>query len=135
MREKLDKGEQKGPCSVKVSESQGLVGHLLATRDPVLIRDLSQAGILVQTDPICPNKVVRSWLSVPIYKPGAINGHARGLIVVWSDEPDAFTDRELQLLPALAAREDLVIRNARLFDIEKANGRQGPLFAKRSTMP
>jgi signal transduction histidine kinase len=111
----FDQGERVKPFSVRLSSDQGLVSRVLTSQIPLLIRDLPETGIRVETDPICPAQPIRSWLSVPVRNPALTGGKAQGVIVVWSDQPDAFTNRQMRLLSALAAQAAIAIRNARLF--------------------
>jgi signal transduction histidine kinase len=104
-------GERAQPFSVKLSHDQGLVSHVLFSRIPLLIQDLSKTGIEVKTDPICSDQPIRSWLSVPICSPVLTREMAQGVIIVWSHQPNAFTERHLRLLSALGAQAAAVLRN------------------------
>jgi signal transduction histidine kinase len=72
------------------------------------------------TDPLCPDQPIRSWLSVPIRSTVSTNGKAQGVMVVWSDQPDAFTDRQSRLLSAIGAQAAIAIENARLRESMRA---------------
>jgi signal transduction histidine kinase len=109
----FDQGEREEPCSIRLSNSRGLVSRVLASQTPLLIHNLPENGITVETDPICPDYPICSWLSVPIRNPTLTGERARGVIVVWSDQPNAFDDRQLQRLSAVGARAAIAIDNAR----------------------
>jgi len=112
----FQRGKRTELAPVKLSDKQGLVGRVLTTRLPLLIRDLPEAGVTVETDPIAPEQPIRSWLSVPIHNPAQNNGTARGVLAIWSDQPGAFTERQLGFLCALGAQAATVIENARLYE-------------------
>jgi len=109
----FEQGEKTQAFSIKSSNNQGLVARVLRAQTPLLVQNLPETGIVVETDPICPNQSVRSWLSVPI-RGSATSQRARGVIVVWSKEPNAFTRRHLELLSALAARAAVALEKAHL---------------------
>jgi signal transduction histidine kinase len=111
----FDRGERVKPFSVKRSNDQGLTSHVLTTQAPLLIRDLLETEGGVEIGLIHPDQPIRSWLGVPIRNPGPTNGRAQGAIVIWSYQPNAFTDRDLWLLSAIGAQAAVAIRNARLF--------------------
>jgi len=120
---------------IKPSASQGLVGRVLTTRQSLLIRDLPQAGITVETNPISPAQPVRSWLSVPVYHSAQGNGKARGVLALWSDQPGAFTGRQLELLRALVAQAALIMEAVRLAErtrVEQAQVMQAEEQARKA---
>lgn len=55
---------------------------------------------------------VRSELAVPL----RVNGEVRGVLNIDSDRPDAFTEKEQELLEALALQASKVIQNTWLFE-------------------
>lgn len=111
----FDQGERVNPFSVKLSNNRGLAGRVLTAQAPLLIRDLLETSSTVETDPICPDQPIRSWIGAPIRNPMLTNERAQGVIVVWSYQPNAFTDQDLWLLSAIGAQAAIAIRNARLF--------------------
>jgi GAF domain-containing protein len=106
----FEQGERKKPCSVKLSDNQGLASRVLKGQMPLLIHDLPETGIIIATDPICPDQPIRSWLSVPICNPVAQQG-AQGVIVVWSDQPNAFSEHQLRLFSALGAQATIAVES------------------------
>lgn len=109
----FDQGQRIKPFSIKLSDSQELTSWVLRSQTPLLIHNLPTTGIIVETTPICPDQPIRSWLSVPIVDP-THNHSAHGAIVVWSDQPNAFTDHQLELLSTLGTQAAIDLKNAHL---------------------
>ncbi len=109
----LRQGQREQPFAIKFSNDLGLVGHVLNSQAPLLIQDLSETGIAVETYPICSTRPIRSWLSVPVCSPAPAREKAQGVIIVWSLRPNAFGERDLQRLSALGDQAATVIRDAR----------------------
>ena len=106
----IDHGQQLKPLSVKRTESQGLIGHILTSQSPSLIPDL------LQTDYIAGTNRIRSWLGVPILNPVLNQEGPQGVISTWSYKPNKFTDRNLWLLSAIGTQAAIAIRNARMYE-------------------
>lgn len=111
----FDKGQKVAPFSVKQSET-GLAGYVISTQSPVMVRDIAESGKKFELTRLHPNRQMRSWLGVPIINPVLADQITQGVIIVWSYEPDAFTNHDLWLLSAIGTQASIAIRNARLFE-------------------
>lgn len=111
----VEGGKRKKSFAVKLADQAGLVSRVITSQTPLLLQDLPETGIVVGTDPLCPAQPIRSWLSVPIYNAVSTDGQAQGVIVVWSAQPNAFSDCQLQSLAVLGARTATAIHDARPF--------------------
>jgi signal transduction histidine kinase len=110
----FDQDKRVNSFSIKLSNNPGLTGHVFITQAPLLIGDLLETDSTVETDPICPDQPIRSWLGVPILNPMLTYEKPQGVILVWSYQPNAFTDHDLWLLSAIGAQAAIAIENARL---------------------
>lgn len=105
-----DQGKPVKPRSIKLNYQDSFIGRILTSQTPLLIADL-QANNSVDTD-----QLIRSWLGVPILNPVLAQESAQGVMVLWSYEPNAFTDHDLWLLSAICTQAAIAIRNARLHE-------------------
>lgn len=105
-----DRGKPVKPRSIKLNYQDSLIGRILTSRTPLLIPNL-QANNSVDTE-----HLIRSWLGVPILNPDPAQESAQGVMVLWSYEPNAFTDHDLWLLSAICTQAAIAIRNARLHE-------------------
>jgi GAF domain-containing protein/CheY-like chemotaxis protein len=108
----------------------GLSGHVIRTRQPLVInrdflRRVSELGARQIGDPDSPVPD-GSYLGVPILK-GDI---ARGVIAIYSDRTDAFTDSDTHLLTTLANTMSVALENARLFDETQRRSRETAALAE-----
>lgn len=131
----FERGRQLKPFSLRRSEQQGLIDRVLATQAPLLVGDLLEAAQPGHVDPgsqaapdsperlgrriaggFDPDSPIRAWLGSPILNPVLSHEDTQGLMVVWSDRPNAFGDHELWLLAAIGTQAAIAIRNARLYE-------------------
>ncbi len=112
----VDQGKKLKPFFIKQSRSQGLVGRVLATRAPVLVRDTAKTNTLFEVSRPAAERPIGSWLGIPILNPAAPSQSAQGVICIWSYEANAFSDHHLWLLSAIGTQAAIAIRNARLFE-------------------
>lgn len=112
----VDQGKKLKPFFIKQSRSQGLVGRVLATRAPVLVRDTAKTNTLFEVPRPAAERPIGSWLGIPILNPAAPTQSAQGVICTWSYEANAFSDHHLWLLSAIGTQAAIAIRNARLFE-------------------
>jgi signal transduction histidine kinase len=112
----LEQGKRISPFSVRLTESPDLTGYVLATQSPLLIHDLATDGKKFELTRLYPAKQPRSWLGVPIINPALTDEIAQGVIVIWANEPNVFSDHDLWLLSAMGTQASIALRNARLFD-------------------
>lgn len=114
----FDRGERVEPRSVTLSDDQGFISLVFDSPNPLLVRDFSKMGFAVETAPIRPSQPIRSWLSVPIRNSVVASGETQGMIVVWSDRPNAFTNHQSQQVSELGALAATTIHNNRLFAVK-----------------
>ncbi len=110
---------------IEVVATRGMEGRSLGSRQPV---NAGLSGLVIALDRPARSEDqlsdprtwdvdtarqfgLRSWLGVPL----AEGGHAFGLLVVESPEPNAFTDDHERLLVSLAALASAAVREARLY--------------------
>jgi|GEM_PF-904223 len=86
----------------------GLTGHIIRTRQPVLIKENVQ--LLKEIEP--SGELARSWLGVPMIAAGRVVG----VMAVYSYvEEGAFDEEHLDLLFTIANQAAIAIENARLY--------------------
>lgn len=112
----FNEGERLKPLSLKHATNPGLTSRVLSMQGPLLVQDVLETHDVVEISQLCPDKVIRSWLGVPILNPVLAQEGIQGVIIIWSDKPNAFTDRDLWLLSAIGTQAALAIRNAYLFE-------------------
>lgn len=90
----------------------GLTGHIIRTRQPVLIKEnVLQFLKEIKAEP--SGELARSWLGVPMIAAGRVVG----VMVVQSyEEEGAFDNEHLDLLFTIANQAAIAIENARLFE-------------------
>jgi signal transduction histidine kinase/GAF domain-containing protein len=90
----------------------GLTGHIIRTRQPVLIKEnLLQFLKEIKVEP--SGELARSWLGVPMIAAGRVVG----VMAVQSyEEEGAFDNEHLDLLFTIANQATIAIENARLFE-------------------
>ncbi len=87
----------------------GWTGHVIDTGAMLYIRD--SANEMLPTQPIILGKMVRSWIGIPLLSHNEIIG----VLSVQHYEPNAFRERDVQFLSALANQLAVALQNARLF--------------------
>ncbi len=112
----ISQGERLRSFSLKLTNHRGLVARTLIKQNPVLLRDTSPNNTPFEIEPIAPALNIHSWLGVPILNPAVPDQSAQGVIAIWSDQPNAFTDHDLWLLSAIGTQAAIAIRNAQLFE-------------------
>lgn len=93
---------------VPLSEG-GLTGHVLQTRQLLLVADLEKEPL-----PVVPQHVgqpARAWLGVPLMAQGRL----LGAVTLQSFQPNAFDQEDLKLLEAMARQVSVALENSRLF--------------------
>lgn len=94
-----------GKARMKLGE--GISGEVVQNRELVYIRDAYD-----EPDFLFFSDVVRSLLAVPL----VIRDEAIGTLTVDSDQPNAFSDSDIQLMTIAAAQASVAITNAGLFE-------------------
>jgi signal transduction histidine kinase len=111
----FSQGRRFKPRLVKLNHNQGLIWRVLDSQAPLLEQDL-WANSSIEPDQVEPEQHIRSWLGTPILNPTLPQARALGVMAMWSDEPGAFTERDLWLLSAIATQAAIALRNVRLYE-------------------
>ena len=90
-----------------------------------LVRRADELGARMIGDPSRPT-IDGSYLGVPVMKGGA----ATGVIALYADQENAFTDADLRLLMTLANTMSVALENARLFDETQRRTRETAALAE-----
>jgi GAF domain-containing protein len=117
------------PIEPKVLRS-GLSAHVINMRQPLVInrdfeRRANEMGAEIIGDPDRPLPD-GSYLGVPILK-GDI---ARGVIAIYAEHTDAFTDSDVHLLTTISNTMSVALENARLFDETQRRTRETAALAE-----
>ncbi len=112
----FDRGRAVKPFHLNGASTQGLTGRMLTSQAPVLVAELKGSRLVSEISKIRPNKSIGSWLGVPISSSTLPGERLQGAIMTWSDEPDAFGERDLWLLSMIATQAAIAMHNARLFE-------------------
>ncbi len=108
----------------------GLTAEVIHTRQPLLInRDFLRRALALGSRMIGDLDAADkdgSYLGVPILK-GDIG---RGVIAIYADQPDAFTDSHVHLLTTLSNTMSVALENARLFDETQRRTRETAALAE-----
>jgi len=94
-------------ADLKLRVGEGLTGWVARNGKPARVGDVSRDPRYVMLRP-----EVRSELAVPL----EVNGEVRGVVNVDSDQPDAFTAGDQELLEGLATQAARVIQNTWLYE-------------------
>jgi len=95
----------------------GLAAYVVRTQNTLIIPDLDKINnVVVELNRIRPEKPIRTWLGVPI--PNLIKPlqFAHGVMMVWGDQPNQFTNRDLQILSAIANQSAVAIRYVQMLE-------------------
>ncbi len=101
---------QTSPIRIPIDES--LAGRVYTERQPALIPD-------VQTDPrwfLVANAQIEAHPRAMMIVPLIVQDRAIGVLLVVSQEPDVFSEEDLQSLQALASTLSVALENARLYE-------------------
>ncbi|HSJ52647.1 MAG TPA: response regulator [Anaerolineae bacterium] len=115
----IEKGEREYPPP---SPPNGFSGHVLTTREPLLLNQVTDELRARYGSTILAGSLVRSWLGVPLIR----GDEAVGVITLQNvDRENAFTEADVRLLNTLSLNMSVALENARLFD--QANERAAEL--------
>ncbi len=108
--------------TIPIQLGEGAVGQAAATRVPVQVPDIldERAYGATRLRSVLARLGYRSLLAVPLLREERIVGG----LVVWRQEPGAFTPAVVHLLQTFATQSVLAIENARLFREIEEKGRQ-----------
>ncbi|MBZ0285688.1 MAG: GAF domain-containing protein [Anaerolineae bacterium] len=90
--------------------SASVIGTVTATGTPAIALDTADARFVHKPNPYLP--LTRSEMALPLIVKGAV----AGALDVQSNQPNAFSDEDVEVLKTLAAQISVAIDNARLFD-------------------
>ncbi|MBI5667326.1 MAG: GAF domain-containing protein [Chloroflexi bacterium] len=103
--------------------SASVIGQVTATGKPVLALDTADARFVHKPNPFLP--LTRSEMALPL----TVKGRVVGALDVQSNEPNAFTQEDVNVLLALAGQISIAIDNASLFEQSERRARDmGFLF-------
>jgi GAF domain-containing protein len=110
--------------------TRGFTAHVINTRQPLVVnRDFERRGTEMGATMIGdPDRPLPdgSYLGVPILKGDA----ARGVIAIYAEHTDAFTDSDVHLLTTLSNTMSVALENARLFDETQRRTRETAALAE-----
>src|SRR5262249_49283929 len=97
--------------SARVPIGQGVAGRIAATRQPLIVEDLSSVEVA--------NPFLREHLRSLVRLPLLVRGRLIGVIHMDSVSPRHFTAEDVQLLERVADRVALAIDHAQLYEAEQ----------------
>jgi signal transduction histidine kinase/putative methionine-R-sulfoxide reductase with GAF domain len=103
--------EEEVAAGVRIPFGKGVAGHIAASRQPVIIDDLSQVEVY---NPFLKEKLV-SLLGVPL----VVEDRVIGVIHVSTAAPRHFTQQEQELLQLVADRAAIAIDHSTLYEAER----------------
>ena len=129
----IHRGEPIKPFAIKPSNPQGVISRIFTKQTPLLLREIKAAARnALEIESFVPGLTVRSWLGVPILNPAVAEQSTQGIIALWSDQPNVFTDHDLWLLSAIATQAAIAIRNAQLFEASQRRATEMSLLHQLS---
>jgi signal transduction histidine kinase len=128
----VNQGKPVKPFSFKIANNQGLLAHLLTRQAPLLIQDLTRINGRAEIEEVYPTKELRAWLGAPIFNPALPDHGVQGIITLWSDKPNAFTEHDSWLLSAIGTQAANAIRNAQLYEAGQRRVREMNLVHEMS---
>ena len=90
--------------------SESVIGRVTQNNEPTIALDTAEANVVHRPNPYLP--MTRSEMALPL----AIKGRVVGALDVQSNQPNAFSDEDVQALTTLAAQISVAIDNARLYE-------------------
>ncbi|MDX2137778.1 MAG: GAF domain-containing protein [Chloroflexota bacterium] len=97
--------------------SKSVIGRVTATGEPVLALDTAAAGVMHRPNPYLPR--TRSEMAVPLI----LKGEVIGALDVQSNQPNFFTEDDVNVLTTLAAQISVAIDNAQLYEQSQARAK------------
>ncbi len=89
--------------------SDSVIGRVTSTQQPTLALDTADANVVHKPNPYLP--MTRSEMAIPLL----VKDEIVGALDVQSNQPNAFTEEDIQVLTTLAAQIAVAIDNARLY--------------------
>ena len=107
-----------------IGRGTGAAGRVIKTKAPLLIADLATSDVAVGGQEGAEG--VRSWLGVPIYMAGGVEG----VLAIQSRQSAAFGESEQRLLESIGHQVAAALQNAHLYQMAMVDGLTG-LFMRR----
>jgi diguanylate cyclase (GGDEF)-like protein len=107
-----------------IGRGTGAAGRVISTKAPLLIDDLATSDVAVGGEEGAEG--VRSWLGVPIYMAGGVEG----VLAIQSRQASAFGVAEQRLLESIGHQVAASLQNAHLYQMAMVDGLTG-LFVRR----
>lgn len=99
--------------SYQLNASKGILPTALRTNQVQLVNDVSQDHRFI------PNPITGSVKGSEIAVPLSVADHSLGVLDIQSDEPNYFTDTDIDLITTLASSITIALRNANLYSTER----------------
>lgn len=114
---------EEGTVKLRIPSGEGMAGRVLATRDSLVVPDLSRITL---SSPVLQERGLRSVVAVPILS----ESHILGVLHAGSHELDHFTDSDAELLGFLAERLAIAFERVRLFEEQRRLARVSQFLAE-----
>jgi serine/threonine-protein kinase RsbW len=109
---------------VRIPAGRGMAGRVIATRAPLVIDDLSAVEL---ASPVLRERGMRSVAAVPILDDDCV----LGVLHAASQQLGHFTDADVEVLVAVAARLAAAMKRVRVFESEREARARAELIAER----
>ncbi|MCB0208783.1 MAG: GAF domain-containing protein [Anaerolineae bacterium] len=98
------------------AKHQGLTSHIIRKQLPLLVANMQKSRFTV--DPQLAQLIgpVQSWLGVPLVVQHNNQTIVYGAVVIWSQEPTAFSSQDADLLAALAHLASKAFHSAQMYE-------------------
>ncbi len=110
---------------IGIRAGEGMAGTVLASRQPLVVGDISKIHIV---NPVLRNSGLKSVAAVPLLSAG----HALGVFYAASYDADRFTTADADLLQMVADRLAAALDRVRLFERERDARREAQQLAART---
>ena len=107
----------------KFSTSGTIVGMVMASGQPIRVRNAAERDRLTNQPIGAGPTTVQSVVAVPMI----VGGKVIGAISAQSYEPDAYSERHMELLGAIAEQSAVAVQNARLYEHARVLADHDPL--------
>lgn len=111
----VDDGEPRSPLRMKGSETAGLAGWVVRTRECLWVDDMLEERDRLPVEAVQFGDPTRSLVVMPL----VIKGKVVGVLSAQSYEPHAFDPGDRRLLAEIATQAAIAIENARLYQAER----------------
>jgi signal transduction histidine kinase/ActR/RegA family two-component response regulator len=102
---------QLGPTEIR--EARRVAGHVIGTGRPLHVPDLSQWPEALPLRPLLPSaQTASTYAGVPL----RFRDKVFGVLAIQSENADAYSDEEVELLSTIATQASIAIQNARAYE-------------------